>query len=74
LKSYGTNGNFSRGAWRFSWGFLKDTVYRNNLHTDEELKQKVLAAASGISKKNSNCSSVKLLSSVADGCESQWCI
>jgi hypothetical protein len=34
----------------FLWGFLKDTVYRHNLHTPEELKQKILAAVSGISE------------------------
>jgi hypothetical protein len=28
----------------FLWGFLKDTVYKNNLHTIKELQQEILAA------------------------------
>jgi hypothetical protein len=34
----------------FLRSFLKDTVYRNNLQTLEDLKQKILVAVSGISE------------------------
>jgi hypothetical protein len=34
----------------FLWGFLKDAVYKNNLHTIKELQQEISAAVISISE------------------------
>jgi hypothetical protein len=36
----------------FLWDFLKETVYKNHLHTIKELKQEISAAVISISEEN----------------------
>jgi hypothetical protein len=34
----------------FLWGFLKDTVYKNNLHTTEELQHEISATVISVTE------------------------